>query len=615
MARFLSLEELLIIGKEDLGCQATGTAESQVSVLLDHRVDYLIRRHSHLFDVVIVASTPLSHSGVTLNSDDNMIRFWTLGAGRLPTPSETQIESLMWTFYHLLVYDVHSKQQSLFLHPWLFAPEYTRSTSAPPICFDIKEGAYRQVQAEVRAIPDATKKIDGVHALHTTSVLAYRQAELSDLWELVRKRCGTLTMQQDLEMRLQEQTNLSHDVICSWLERIIGIRSEARATALFACPISTLTLDTSTDLTTVPSGVAGMAWITLVTRDYGAGSRPWVSTTQESADSLVRGIWLYLLSDQAVRRGRAQYSLGSQRAIEAATHEMKHVATGLRRWIAASSVLFRSQQVPRDALSIANTEAGFLQIADDSRVKLDDIALVVFPSLFREGLGYIVNWAMSDAPVDLPFFSDDMPTSLEDLAHKCWESAFNSLLFAKVYQMAWDLLAVGATQVAIDNIRALFPKRPVEVVCHGPVSPLEWDTGKYRESARRNTWFARLLIHLFREAIQHGDWQSPVQIAWSAEPDGTEVLRMTNKLGDPVAKRRTLDSTLADLARIRFSIVALADEFLRAHSSLEDRKRNRIRGAGVLEFIASQFGDYSIHGSQEGTDPFWRQLTISRVAE
>lgn len=304
-----------------------GESKPNKSLLFDERLDTLLKGYADTFDCIIISHIPLSKQGEQTSEEDNESRCWIRGSSTFPNNGVTlaDIEYFLRGWISLLR-EIHTTRKSLFLHPYLFHDREFKK-SAPPLCWSVIEGGYNKkeyTQAQIEELGSVTLlPHKGYH--HTANIAIYGQRELQDFWDIVWKRMedNNLTAEKDAEECIHSQIRKGRDYLCTWLYK--G-KPRTRATAVYACPTSVLTRREPSDNQEIASGIAGIFWLTLVTK----GTK-WGEKEEDGAKRILKAAWLLALSDHLHRKQEADERRGMAEGMLAAAHDMSRAVMAISR--------------------------------------------------------------------------------------------------------------------------------------------------------------------------------------------------------------------------------------------------------------------------------------------
>jgi hypothetical protein len=156
----------------------------------------------------------------------------------------------------------------------------------------------------------------------------------------------------------------------------------------------------------------------------------------------------------------------------------------------------------------------------------------------------------------------------------------------------------------------LFLLQPIVVEGDLPRS-LVWDIDHDPQPTRFSVWCARLLIHLFREAIEHGDWQRPIRLQ-SSVSSSLWTLRTENFVGNRDKKKHHIRTLLDPLTNVDTFISTLGNGLVCESGRGPVGDQRDTDGKNVLEFIASQIhAEARCERAPNDTDPFWAKVVFS----
>lgn len=281
---------------------------------------------------------------------------------------------------------------------------------------------------------------------------------------------------------------------------------------------------------------------------------------------------------------------GSSQVVETFTHEAKKHIQLVKQW-----------PQPLDAFVLSPDTADgfhlFLKTSPGQMLDPREVGIIVARDAFGAAVDEMLLWTMADTKADLPFYRGEeagpqrLPESLMALAKEAFSVATRHIALQFVFGcrlLPNNVLKVRALLVYLDSV---LPK-----LCNSGNAvgiPLVWS----EDQGVRLTNLARLLIALFREAVEHGEWREGIEVNCESTSANLFELTVANgKFSNAPSNNPFHDCPLgepcatAELWRIRQS--------LDTHSS---KVRTFSHGKDEIAFLAKRAaGEVVFHGEQSG---------------
>jgi hypothetical protein len=570
-----------------------------------------------VFDLVIASVNPTAYDGKILKTESLSTRVWFKGRGVFTDntePEYSRIELLLRALSSGLFLPLHKKNRSLFLHPFFFSHLSGHTISAPPILIGHTHDVSKTSDlSSARHFDLATGSlIDGKFGfLHASSIESYEQSSIHNYWGKVRKliKRANISEKDHAGRCLEIATNGTHGIVNSWLAMLHLASGEAISTTLYVMPVSTIFAPHSRKEDVLPHGLAGMVWLTLISR----GS---AKDAKASGLELARLLWALCLGSSIDRKISLQRDFGEMQAKSYSSHEVKHVSAAMARWVTAGTNLFDFDDERPQKPEKMSAKIGKIVLYDRYKeLSPKEIGTVAFPTLFRQGTSFISTWALTEYPSDLPFWTGlrrDLPQTLGLLASRCWESAYDACVFSRVWGDHWTSERVLALKRALPLLRTLFPGEPVSFT-DGKDIPLSWDPLEDDgRRARAATRLSRLLLHITREAIQHGEWGAPIHFSLRTVLPLTTgwTLLCENAIGNPDDKCRQLKQLLSrdEILSLDPNIATLGDGLYSPAGREIVHPDHETDGDDVLTFLVEHFSEGAVKSKPNINDGIFRRV-------
>lgn len=222
------------------------------------------------------------------------------------------------------------------------------------------------------------------------------------------------------------------------------------------------------------------------------------------------------------RGGSASLLLGTARDSSRATfaHEAKKLVQLIHDWPARLENYF-------DVTEENGSLTAFLK-ARYIGLRASELYLVLLPDSFFAATNQMLTWTMADSVSDLPFYDADLgaaslPSTFRELLTASHEASVKQCILS-------FLRSAGSLHVALLGMRRLDQylqtKMPSLSLAGSAIdSPVDWRSSEF---VPRLVDFSRLIMVIFREAIQHGSWNEIVSVHLEVWPDGRLDLIVTN---------------------------------------------------------------------------------------
>lgn len=306
--------------------------------------------------------------------------------------------------------------------------------------------------------------------------------------------------------------------------------------------------------------------------------------------------------------------LGERQALSTESHEGRDVAGAVRNWPIAINSLFDIEAAAEHPKK-DNRKLGKLvpYKSDEASLTINDVALIPFPDLFRAATSYLVGWSLGERPNDLPFCEEDdlttLPQTFDELARKSLSVVLNvAFMHCKRDHFMPDSESLQSFANRRNTLFAELTKLMPSIVAEGKSVPLVWEQaglkGEHPTTNRRkkSVWLSRLLLHLSREYVEHGDLTNRPEIIVKCTPIGSSEQASSSLSVEILWKNRLC-------ARKNEGMPGNAlNEIVRAlrRTRKEWRQLSTFRGKNVKEFVAHQIDPNSVvQRSSPDEEAFW----------
>jgi methylase of polypeptide subunit release factors len=360
------------------------------------------------------------------------------------------------------------------------------------------------------------------------------------------------------EKTVARDLELCHIAMHEQLRRIYSlvVGASSKWTALIGLPLSPHSLvfdQEAADKDKVPETFRGGVWL------YASSSQTWTIKHEEVLLDLARLLWLSYDGRYNVDNAREIYSRTFLELGRSFSHEVRHVSNAMSgTWVLPANDLFDCQVIPE---SDSSGKIGRMLLYDESL--LNDLGVAPIRNVVNTASSQISLWCMTSNPSDLPFHQQ-RPEKLEEFVHYCWDSAVDVvLLHAFRSQSPSSAANIKRIQQRRAILKQVLGKKP-EVLGQEEFPTIGWDVKNADTVA-----FARVLIALFTNCIQHGDPAKVANVTFERREKSEWLLTFTNdkrRADDEVSEDITKEFG-ADSAKVVLSYIKVAASRI---SSLED---------------------------------------------
>lgn len=277
---------------------------------------------------------------------------------------------------------------------------------------------------------------------------------------------------------------------------------------------------------------------------------------------------------------------GLRTAAGAFQHEIKHLASAVgSRWVVPAETLFDIGA--GGVVRRAEERVGVIELEEQYRWLSEGMGLAPF----REVLGSMVSllklWTMSDSVADLPFKLKDQMTA-EPFVRRCVGAAQQAIEpHAMSYLSAESVAQLQKFRLVRDTLRRIWRRQRKD---------LELDLNRMLliPESESSVWFARLLISVLKNAVQHGSVLEPIRLSLTRKREGRLRLSVRNRRFRYGEVKTGLESGVLgaeaariaeDLAKAFNAVDQGAEEFSAASRDfpIPEAERKKFRSGEVID--------------------------------